>query len=367
MPGPPASHRGHRLSRMVVTLIDPQLSIRNLALRRQIRQIDPVTRDPRVSAVGRQISRDFGILAPPFALHSPAPEVLFACWMIFAEPTFGPRVDRATKEAVVAAVSTLNACPYCVDAHTTMLHALGNPASAAAIASADIDRIADSALRERVSWALAHHQPGATILGRRPFPDGDAPEMIGVALAFHYVNRMVNIFVSASPFPFGSTKVRPLARRMAVPVFRRMASRRGGRGASLDFLPPAALPDDLAWAAGDPVIAEAFGRAAAAFDAAGRQALPDAVRELVTTRLGAWHGEEPGVSRAWVDSAVEALDAPQRPLGRLALLAAFASYQVDAQVLRDARPQPGPQGDETLVAAAGWASFAAARRVGSWL
>lgn len=336
-------------------------------LRRQISQIEPASRDPRVSAVARQISRDFGMLAPPFALHTPAPDVLFACWTIFAEPTFGPRVDRATKEAVVAAVSTLNACPYCIDAHTTMLHALGNPASAAAIASVDVDGISDPALRERVSWALAHHQPGAAVLGRRPFPDRDAPEMIGVALAFHYINRMVNIFVAASPFPFGSTKVRPLARRMAVPVFRRIASRRGGRGASLDFLPPAALPDDLAWAAGDPVIADAFGRAAAAFDAAGRRALPDAVRELVTARLGSWHGEEPGVSRAWVEGAVEPLDATQRPLGRLALLAAFASYQVDAQILRDARGQPGPRGDETLVAAAGWASFTAARRVCSWL
>ena len=58
---------------------------------------------------------------------------------------------------------------------------------------------------------------------------------------------------------------------------------------------------------------------------------------------------------------------PQKPLGRLAMLAAFASYQVDAQVLTDARTRPGPAGDEDLVAAAGWASFAAARRIGSWL
>jgi hypothetical protein len=41
--------------------------------------------------------------------------------------------------------------------------------------------------------------------------------------------------------------------------------------------------------------------------------------------------------------------------------------QVDPQVLNDARTQPGPAGDEALVAAAAWASFAAARRIGTWL
>jgi hypothetical protein len=86
----------------------------------------------------------------------------------------------------------------------------------------------------------------------------------------------------------------------------------------------------------------------------------------VAARLDAWHGEEPGISRAWIESAVEQLDVAERPPGGLAL-ASFAAYQVDAQILRDARTQSGPRGDEALVAAAGWASFAAARRVGSWL
>jgi hypothetical protein len=138
-------------------------------------------------------------------------------------------------------------------------------------------------------------------------------------------------------------------------------------GASLDLLPPAPLPDDLGWARRAPVIADAFGRAAAAFDAVGRQALPEPVRQLVTAKLSEWRGEEQGISRGWVENAIETLPAPQRPLARLALLAALSSYQVDAHVLNDARTEPGPAGDEALVAAAGWASFAAARRIGSWL
>jgi hypothetical protein len=186
------------------------------------------------------------------------------------------------------------------------------------------------------------------------------------AVSGHYVNRMIDIFAAPSPFP-GPAKLKPLLKRVTAPVFRRLLARETIPGASLDLLAPALLPDDLGWARPDPVIAAAFGRAAATFDALGRQALPDGVRELVDARLCSWRGEDLGISRGWVDDATKALPPLQRPLGRLALLAALAPYQVDARILDDARPHPGPAGDETLVAATAWASFAAARRIGSWL
>jgi len=307
------------------------------------------------------------VLVPPFALHLPVPGALSAYWAIVREPTHGRRVDRATKEAVAAAVSATNTCPYCVDVHTTTLRALGEPASAVAIAAGQPDAIADPDLHAVVTWARATRHPDAPILRQRPFPDEHAPELIGVALAYHYINRMVNIFAAASPFPVATPGLKPLMTRIAALGFRRLLAREVHPGASLDLLPPAPLPDDLAWARGDPIIAGAYARAAAAFDAAGRQALPEPVRNLVTTWLTTWRGEEPSLSRGWAENALQALPAPQRPQGRLALLAALASYQVDAHVLGDARIGPGPAGDETLVATAAWASFAAARRIGSWL
>jgi AhpD family alkylhydroperoxidase len=333
----------------------------------QVRHVEPVLDDLRTLAARRQITRDFGALVPPFALHLPVPDALCACWAIVREPTYGARVDRATKEAVAAAVSATNACPYCVDAHTMVLHALGDRASAAAIASGETDDIADADLRAVVTWARATRRPDADIVRHRPFPDEHAAELIGMAVAFHYINRMVNIFAPPSPFPVPASKLKPIARRLASPIFRTLLRREVRTGASLDLLPPAPLPDDLDWARTDPIIADAFGRAAAAFDAVGQQALPDTVRQLVATRLGAWRGEDPGLSRIWVDDAIAALPAPHRPLGRLALLTALASYRVDDQALEDARTDPGPSGDAQLVSATSWASFAAARRIGSWL
>jgi AhpD family alkylhydroperoxidase len=337
-----------------------------LPFRHQVRHIDLGGQGRRDSEAVRQIQRDFGMLAPPFALHLPAPDLLSAVWMIFREVMYARGVGRDTKEAVAAAVSATNACPYCVEAHATMLEALGGGQPAAAISSGAIDTITDPGMRGIVAWARATRRPDAPILRKRPFPDRDAPELVGTAVAFHYVNRMVNIFATDSPFPFTWQRAKPFARRIAVPLFRKLLSRTVTPGDSLKLLPSAELPQDLAWAAADPVIADAFARAAAAFDAAGRRALPDRVRDLVTDRLATWSGEDLGISRSWVETAVEPLPRIDQPLGRLALLAAFASHQVDAELLNNARTRPGPIGDRTLLVAAGWASFTTARRIGGF-
>lgn len=341
------------------------MSIGEHLLLRQVRHVRPDLGDPRTSTVRQQIRRDFGMIVPPFLLHLPAPAALSASWAIIREPAHGLQVPRAVKEAVAASVSAANACPYCVDVHTTALHALGDRAAAAAIASGRSQTITDPTLQAVVAWAHATREPDAPILRRRPFPDEHAPELIGVVLGYHYINRMVNIFAAGSPFPVA--KARPLFRSIAARALRRLVAARGRRGESVDMLPAASLPDDLAWAGGDPIIADAFARAAAAFEALGQRFVAEPVRRLVTRRLTEWRGEEPGLSRAWVTSAIDVLPPPHRPQGKLALLAALASYQVDAGVLDAARTQSGPIGDEMLVSTATWASFTAARRVGSWV
>lgn len=177
------------------------MSMGEQLLLRQVRHVRPDLDDPRTATVRQQIWQDFGMIVPPFLLHLPAPAALSASWAIIREPTHGHRVPRAVKEAVAASVSAANACPYCVDVHTTALHALGDRAAAAAIASGRSQTITDPTLHAVVSGALATREPDAPILRRRPFPDEHAPELIGVVLAYHYINRMVNIFVAGSPFP----------------------------------------------------------------------------------------------------------------------------------------------------------------------
>jgi AhpD family alkylhydroperoxidase len=142
--------------------------------------------------------------------------LLAACLASFANPP-PQQVDRATKETVAAAVSAT----YCVYVHTTTLHALGASPAATAIASGSGDQISQPALRELVRWVRAARTPEVPIVRSRPFPDDAAAEMIGTAFAYHYINRMVNIFPAPSPIPGAVPgKVKDAAKRILASVLR---------------------------------------------------------------------------------------------------------------------------------------------------
>lgn len=334
---------------------------------RHVTPVRPAAASGLVGQVYAQVRRDFGMLAPPLVLHSPAPEALAASWLLLRETLVATgRVDRAAKEAVAAAVSVGNACPYCVDVHGTALGGLAGGGAADAIAADRIAAVADAGLRDVAAWGRATGRRAAAARPELPFPAEQAPEYIGVALAFHYLNRMVNVFLADSPFPPGlSDPARGRVQAVVGRLLRPVLGRRREPGAALDLLPAAPPAPELAWAAGSPTIAAAFARAAAALDAAAARTVPAPVRALVAAELAGWDGQPPGISRGWVDAAVAGLPAGDRPAGRLALLTALASYQVDAAVLADyRRTRPA---DAALIELTAWASLAAARQVGSWL
>jgi AhpD family alkylhydroperoxidase len=300
-----------------------------------------------VAAVYRQVERDFGMLAPPTALHSPSPDLLAASWAILRETLLvDGAADRASREAVATGVSEANSCPYCEDVHGMTL---------AAIEDAGDGSVVLAWARGTATEADAELPPGT--------PE-QAPELVGVAVAFHYYNRVVNVFLRDSPFPAHvPMNARPKARKVLGGVLRPKAAGPQA-GESLDLLQPAPVPADLDWAEGNPVIADAFARAYEVAETAGARSVPAGVRELVRDRLSTWDGAAPGLSRAWVEDAVSTLPEEDRPAGRLALLVAYASYQIDDDVVAAfRRTQPA---DSALVDLVAWAGMAAARRISQW-
>jgi len=321
---------------------------------RQVRHVKPVPvreAEGELAAIYRQIRRDYQA-APPLTLLSPVPGLLTGLWSALRESQLvDGKADRPMKEAVSIAVSDANSCPYCVDAHAGMLQASGR-----------------DALPGIVQWGLATRTPGADILRSPPFSSEQAPEIIGTAVVFHFVNRMVNVFLSGTPLyvPTGWTRARKLAVRLfAATAARSMLSRRPAAGDSLQFLPTAEADAAFSWALPNPVISAALAGFSAAAGKAGRDALPEQVRDLVGRQLSEWQGGDMGPGRRWADEAVAGLDAADRPAARLALLTALAPQQVDDALIAEFRAtRPG---DAALVGATGWAAFTAARRIGSWL
>jgi AhpD family alkylhydroperoxidase len=322
---------------------------------RYTRPVSPRAAHGQIAEIYAQLRRDLGSVADPVALHAPHPSLLAGAWAILRETLVVGQAPRGLKEAVAATVSTRNRCPWCVDIHGMMLAASGHGEARSAIAAQQAETIADPQLRSVVAWAA---QP---LLEPPPGDPALAPELVGTAVTFHYLNRMVNVLLIESFLP-RSGLIRS-ALTAALPVLlHSLAHRTVTPGESLRWLPDAELPEELRWAGSDSPIARAFAGFALAVEEHGQAVLPPHVQMLVRDYLATWDGAAPGLSRGWVEPAVRGLAAPDATAARLALLAGLASYQIeDALVTAFQQHHPG---DASLVAALAWASFAAARRIG---
>src|SRR3569833_2257927 len=331
------------------------------ALRRTLRDVRYVEAvRPRharglVRDVYRQVERDFGMLAPPVALHAPAPEVLAAAGLMLRESLVaGGTASRADKEVVAAAVSAANSCPYCVEVHGMALASLGEPAAAAAIEAGDAGAIPDGGTRALAAWARGEGRLPADV------PADTAAEFTAVAVAFHYLNRVVSVFLDRSPLP---EAVPPAAREKAKAVLGYFLKPGAPppAGTRLALLPVTAT-DGPGWAPPGGTVADAFARAAAAIEAAGERSVPPRVRDLVRREVKAWDGKPPGLSCAWAEAVRAELPDGERAEGRLALLTAKAPYQVGPADVRPFRTD-----DRGLVELVSWAALTAAVAAGERL
>lgn len=337
----------------------------------RINYVTPVAQEEAeglTAEVYRQMRRDFQIV-PPLTLHSPLPKLLAAVWAISREALIAGPVDRSEREIVAAAISRINECPFCVEVHTTMLFGAGHSEIAKSLLLETHEGRAQERGYQLARWAMATRTPGAKALRTPPFSATEAPELIGTAVAFHYINRVVNVFLDASPLPVSS-----IPRWMKAP-FGQVAGRLFGKriiglsvvaGESLPLLKEGDLPKEFAWARGNnEAVAGAFSRLASTMEEIGQAVVPTPVRELVEAYLSSWNGADPGISRQWVENAIADLPDDDQPCGRLALLSAIASHQVDADVIQAFR-QHVPS-DEALIGTVAWGSYLATRRISGWL
>lgn len=331
---------------------------RTLGQTRYVSPVMPGTADGLVATVYAQAERDFGMVAPPLALHSPAPPLLAASWAMIRETlVVAGQAARAEKEVVAAAVSVANTCPFCIAVHTAAVQGVVPGLDAGDVASGNLP---SPLLKEISGWARATGLRGAV----QPPPPGNFAELAGVAVTFQYLNRMVNIFLPDSPLPPMTPKA--IGGWVMGMIASAMTTTTPVPGASLELLPDAQLPAEFSWAAGDARIAATLAGAAAAVEDAAAKVVTPPVRELLADRLRTWDGRPQGSSRAWADEAVAVLDPSDRPAGLLAVLTAFASYQVGKADVAAFRSTVG-SGDEAVISLTAWASMAVARTIGSWL
>lgn len=332
---------------------------------RYIKPVKPDAAEGLVAEVYAQIKRDFGRIVEPFLLHSPLPKLLAGAWIVSRESEVVGNVPRSYKEVVATTISKLNQCHYCVDAHAIMLNAMGERHIASAVSEARYSKIADGKTHQLVEWALATRTPESEILLMPPFSRAAAPEIIGTAVFYHYINRMVSGLLSKTPLPSNRTWLKRPLKLVAGLIFSRSAKSQKKAGDSLRFLSEAELPADLSWAKTASNVAGAFARFASVVEDVGSFALSPEVRAYVKEKVDFWNGEFPESGRNWIEQAIQEFTGPSRAAVRLALLAAIAPCQIDDDVVHAFRKY-FPE-DSKLVGALAWTSFTAARKIGTFL
>ncbi|XVQ87855.1 carboxymuconolactone decarboxylase family protein [Microbispora siamensis] len=307
-----------------------------------------------IAEVYAQIAHDFGMARMPlFLTLSPAPEVLASTWAMLRESLLAGQAPRAAKEVVATGVSLANKCPFCVDAHTVLLHATGEHGLAETVGRGQTP--SDSEHARLFAWATGTATAGEA----PPCSPGHAAEHIGTALAFHFINRMVSSLLTDNLLPAGLQRSR-LVRGLGGRALARTVRRRLPRGEALPLLRGLPSGPAPAWAAGTPA-----GTAFAALRAAageGAALLGDTAREAVVEAVAAWDGDHPPLS-GWPSGPLADVAPEQRPAARLALLAALAPYRVTDADVAAWREAGGGRHDADLVRLLAFGAITAVRRI----
>lgn len=316
-----------------------------------------------VRAVYDQAREEVGMLPEPVTMFSSAPHLVTATWAPFRESLLSTgEASRVVKEAVAARVSALNKCPYCVDAHTIMLYGGGAGDFATSLLSGTPDPAGDPELTAISDWV-------STVMTRpprpvpAPFPAEQVPEIVGTLVHFHFLNRVINVLLNGTFLP-GTERAQRIARRVAGKVLAKRVRAERTPGGAVGLTGGNSLPTDLAWAAPNPAIADAFAGLAAEAARAVGDSVPHPVAGLVERTLDSWDGKAPGLGRNWLTKPVDSVAPADQPAARLALLTAMAPFQVtddDVTAFRVRHPE-----DADLLALLTWAAFTTARRIGAW-
>lgn len=115
----------------------------------------------------------------------------------------------------------------------------------------------------------------------------------------------------------------------------------------------------------DPRIARAYAQWSALLDDMAHEHVPASVRAAFADFLDEWRGEDAPLEARWKEAYRAKVASSEHAALDMALYLASAPYRITEQhVQRFREYDPKPV---VLLCSAAWASFTAARKIGSWL
>lgn len=297
--------------------------------------------------VYQQMRRDF-MVAGPFVLHSDVPELLAASWCLIRETLFVGEVDRGSKETVAWAVSKSNQCSFCVDAHFAAVRATNNK-------------------NERLAaWAEATAKAQNPLLSSAPFKSSPG-EYIGTVVAFHYLNRMVSVFLDEKMMPVPDI-FDGVAGGMAKVMMGGMVQKIDhlNTGESLPLLPKAdaSLAWKPHWAASSAHVADALAGWSSTVESVMRVHFNKYFINAIGNQIDKWTGGDAPDDEHLYAVIRDVFKGADLLCAEIALCVVYAPYKVSVEQLEAALEAKGSS--QSILALVAWASQRAARRCGDW-
>lgn len=324
---------------------------------------------PRRKATGL-VKRVYDMIAEDFFIngsltsHSKVPELMAGVWLGGRETILvSDYLDQTTKEAMTATLSNINDCAYCGDMLVSLIHSGGDHQAADQILAVNEDQINDITLRKRLEWVKAVATPGYKGIIPQVFSKEELPEAIGSLMAMSHINRFSHVVMDGSPVnaPLGLNKIKQTALRLFGHELKSTKVQIVKPGRALQLLPPAKLPNDLAWAKSNPRIADALSRWANVIEKHAQGLVDQEVVECVDSNLHNWQGEQMPISRSWVDQEVKHLTGFNRDIAKLTLVLAKAPYQLDDSLIAPVVEEHKDEGSFIRILA--WSAFTSARNI----
>ena len=167
--------------------------------------------------------------------RSKVPELMAAIWTLGREAMLvADKVDRTTKDAMSAALSRINDCPYCEDMLISLVHAAGEHDAAHGIFDSTGFESSNETLRRRLEWVKAIASPDGGELPPTPFTPEQLPEVIGTLMGMSDINRFSHVVMEDSPVgtPLGLRTVKSWLAFAFAACIRTMSVKSGSRATS---------------------------------------------------------------------------------------------------------------------------------------
>ena len=324
-----------------------------------IKSIKPSQASGEVKEVYSQLKAEMGDVVEPISLHALIPNLLKGIWGILRETVIiEDATKRKTKEAVGAAVSSSNECPYCVDAHTIMIIGLQDKTVADAIVKRSIEMISDDYVRSVVNWSFNTRNFKSMTVTNPPFTMKEAPEIIGTAVFFHYLNRMVTIFLGPTILPLNINFLKGMMKSMAAKMFAGVLNKEkeGHLGGQLEEV------KELYWTKSNPRVQYVYTYFYNTVQELGVKYIPEEVRRLISNEVNNWDGEDL-MSTKELDALIDKISTRNQPLARMLYLTAFSPHRIQSYHFNEFKMFYAGK-DEQILASLAWASLTASVKIG---